>query len=254
MRLIPPAALVSVLLLTSTAHAGDSPAQWSGFHLGLTAGVARGSATSDASAFGTTPTYYWAAGDDTAVGTTARADLDWTRFTGGIEAGYVYQVGALVAGVDLGVSAFNSDASSSRSARYPSDPATSFNARSTIDTDWLVTLRPKLGFAFDRFLIEGSAGLAVTRIAVTETWQDGHGTNARASNSATKLGWTVGAALKYAVTEHWSVGADYLYTDFGDVSATGAVFNSGGGATGSTVTQSYDLQAHLVRVGVDYRF
>ena len=53
---------------------------------------------------------------------------------------------------------------------------------------------------------------------------------ASGANSATRVGWTLGAGVEYAVNNHWSLRAEYRYTDFGhlaispDPSSVGAVF------------------------------
>jgi outer membrane immunogenic protein len=54
------------------------------------------------------------------------------------------------------------------------------------------------------------------------------------------------------LTRTWSVKAEYLYVDFGDVSSTSAVAETTGGA--STLNHSADLTANIVRAGINYRF
>lgn len=53
------------------------------------------------------------------------------------------------------------------------------------------------GFAFDRLLAYGTAGVAV-------------------ENLEALFGWAAGAGVEYAVTDHWIVGAEYVHYDFAD--------------------------------------
>lgn len=60
-----------------------------------------------------------------------------------------------------------------------------------------------------------------------------------ASDSATKIGWTVGGGVEYAFMGNWSVKLEYLYADLGK-------FELGGG--------DVDFNTHIVRAGLNYRF
>ena len=66
--------------------------------------------------------------------------------------------------------------------------------------------------------------------------------------SHTHAGWTVGGGIEYAVTDNWSVRAEYRYTDFGHLTdITPFVFG-----IGSTVTHHETENA--VRAGFSYKF
>jgi outer membrane immunogenic protein len=59
------------------------------------------------------------------------------------------------------------------------------------------------------------------------------------SESDTRIGWTVGAGLEYALWSNWSVKVEYLYADLGS-------FEFAGG--------NIDFNTHIVRGGINYRF
>ncbi|TIS12923.1 MAG: porin family protein, partial [Mesorhizobium sp.] len=71
-------------------------------------------------------------------------------------------------------------------------------------------VRGRLGYAFDRFLVYGDAGVAFTKykIAETEPFPDSFGGGSR-------VGWTAGLGAEYALTDHWTAGAEWNYYDFG---------------------------------------
>ena len=75
------------------------------------------------------------------------------------------------------------------------------------------------------------------------------------SASTTRVGWTVGGGIEYAITNNWSVRAEYRYTEFGhstmyanssfwDFPVLGAI-----GAFGNRT-----LNENRVQVGFSYKF
>ncbi len=77
------------------------------------------------------------------------------------------------------------------------------------DLDYLGTVRGRLGLAFDRVLVYGTAGVGWLGTEMT--------LNNGATNTDTKLdhfGWVAGAGAEWAVTDNVSVRAEYLYGDF----------------------------------------
>ncbi|RUX26608.1 porin family protein [Mesorhizobium sp. M7A.F.Ca.US.011.01.1.1] len=105
------------------------------------------------------------------------------------------------------------------------------------------TVRGRLGYAFDRFLPYVTGGLAVANFKhqwtetadPTDSWPDFGGAEA---------GWTAGAGIEYALTDHWTAKAEYLYADFGDVTST----NEDG------YRMTVDRSVNTVRFGVNYKF
>ena len=66
--------------------------------------------------------------------------------------------------------------------------------------------------------------------------------------SETRVGWTVGAGVEWAVWENWSVKLEYDYLDFGSRTVT---FNDPlSGAANISVSQ----RISEVKLGVNYRF
>jgi outer membrane immunogenic protein len=76
----------------------------------------------------------------------------------------------------------------------------------TVDNTWNGTLRARAGFAFNRFLIYGTGGLAYGGIEVK---------NGGKSDSSTPLGWTIGAGMEAAFTDNVIGRLEYRYTDLG---------------------------------------
>jgi outer membrane immunogenic protein len=114
------------------------------------------------------------------------------------------------------------------------------------ESDWLATLRGRVGYAFpglagDNVLIYGTAGGAFARIKTglipPSTF-----------DTSTVAGWAVGAGVEVAFAQNWTAKAEYLFVDLPNVTCT--TQTNCGVLAGSTVT----LNENMVRVGVNYRF
>ena len=79
------------------------------------------------------------------------------------------------------------------------------------EVDWKGFFRGRLGYAWDRFMIYGTAGGAVASLKNV-------GNNP--SDIQTKLGWTVGGGVEMALTNNVVARVDYSYADFGTYNFT----------------------------------
>jgi len=129
--------------------------------------------------------------------------------------------------------------------------------------DYFGTIRARLGYAFDRFLPYITGGLAYGKFGYSETFRstyvdwvgipwDG---SYSSSKSTTKWGWTIGAGAEYALTDNWSIRAEYLYVHLGKMDYAFLVPNlDTWGAQKDVRFGSIDGNFHTTRVGVNYRF
>lgn len=78
--------------------------------------------------------------------------------------------------------------------------------RTRLNSDWNGATRGRIGYAFDRFLVYGAAGIAYADREI-------RGPNARGDKTA--VGWTVGGGVEAAVTDNVVARAEYRYTDYG---------------------------------------
>jgi len=100
------------------------------------------------------------------------------------------------------------------------------------------SIRGRVGLAWDRALIYATGGVAFGgfntdgSIANTGFLNGGNPFFASGNVSNTRVGWTVGGGIQYAVTNNWSIFAEYRYTNWGSIREnnfgllpTGAFFN-----------------------------
>ena len=149
----------------------------------------------------------------------------------GIQAGYNYQMGSFVAGLEA-----NADIVNIRGSAPCPGPSYGCRHNETFNG----ALRGRLGFAGDRFLAYVTGGVAFANIrerAVNSTL---------VSFGQTKgtTGWTLGAGVEYAFTNHWSVGLEYAYSSYG---AKKYIIDGG------TVIKA-KVHSNVVKVGVNYHF
>jgi outer membrane immunogenic protein len=115
------------------------------------------------------------------------------------------------------------------------------------NSDWLGTARARVGYAFDRVLIFGTAGGAFGNMRAV--------LNPPGTSIAipTQLGWTVGAGAEYAFTEAISAKVEYLFVNLGTAGCPAAI-GCAGLVTPAGSTGTLSLSESLVRGGVNYRF
>jgi outer membrane immunogenic protein len=167
---------------------GDS---WAGFYLGGNFGYAWGS-----------------------------VDNAWAKpsgFVGGLQAGYNFQRGPWVFGVEGDIQGSSADG---------------MFAAWKFSNPWFGTVRGRGGYAFNNILFYGTLGLAFGELrAATFGLSESH----------TNVGWTAGVGAEFGFAKNWSAKIEYLYVDLA---------NSNFVITGA----SHGLSFGTVRAGVNYRF
>ena len=232
--LLAASALVSLSLLAPAAHAADvaAPAvyDWSGFYVGLNAGIAWNNTEidNDIKYDGLDEPPPWL--DDVGNDLTG----DDSVFTGGALIGYNWQMDSLVLGVeaDINYLGFSGDASHDRDlggvdpevlsfAAVPDKEQPHLNSTHDLsfDADWFGTLRGRVGFAADNFLFYGTGGLAYGHLQAESDFRlYDHGTELgrwKSSVDDINWGWTIGAGMEYGI-DNWSLGVEYLFVDLGE--------------------------------------
>ncbi len=119
---------------------------------------------------------------------------------GGAFAGYNYQIDQMVLGAEADIAFMTMG-----DERYAAG-----ENFVTAHTNFVGSVRGRLGYAFDHALVYATGGLAFasadTNIPLTAiSINDGDGT---------RWGWTLGAGTEYALSDHWIAGVEYRYTQY----------------------------------------
>ena len=242
------------------------PFSWTGFYVGVNAGYAWGDSDARFTNDCNVPpgTGVFCSGNVRNAEANAiqasgnQGSLDPDGFIGGVQAGYNWQSGSAVLGVELDFNAFNVNASRSASGVTPLT-VSNYNIGSALDTDWLFTARGRLGWIVGpTVLAYVTGGLAVTDIQVSQFYNDNllapPGFSTSSTTTSTKTGWTLGGGLEWALTNSWTMKAEYLYVDFGRVSTSGNVTSAAFPGFATPHHTSADLNVHIARVGINYKF
>jgi outer membrane immunogenic protein len=138
-------------------------------------------------------------------------------FAGGAQAGYNWQTGPWVFGVEGDIQATGAEDTF---------------APWKFSNPWFGTLRGRAGYALSNILFYGTAGLAFGEL---------RGETFGLSESHTNAGWTAGAGAEFAFAPNWSAKLEYLYVDLAN--------------SGFTITHmSNGYRFGTVRAGVNYHF
>lgn len=165
---------------------------------------------------------------------------------GGLTLGYNHQGGLFIWGIEGDVTWRGPD-----TGKATFLPAFGAIQQFTESHDWLITLRPRVGFAYYRAFIYATGGVAFSSIAHAVAFQDPSNVLAPVTvhESSTRTGWTLGTGVEYVLASHLTFKGEYLFVDFGSVNvATPTV--GGWWATGTRFAD----QEHILRAGLNYKF
>ncbi|MDP1640407.1 MAG: outer membrane beta-barrel protein [Hyphomicrobium sp.] len=199
------------------------------------------------------------AANGAAVAASGTGDLSSRGFTGGIQGGYNWQHGNIVFGGEGDFGAFNLRKSASPTGVFPFPfLGTAYALNESMSTDWLITLRGRLGYTVaPHLLLYATAGVALTDFSFSSSYSDNAidatfpGGTGAASISTVRTGWAVGGGGEWMLDSRWSVKAEYLYLDFGSTDLAVATSNTADYT--QTMVVDADLLAQVARVGINYR-
>jgi opacity protein-like surface antigen len=209
----------------------DGPVAWTGHNwTGLYIGGAAG---------GTIAYEHWVFPSN---GASTNPDLAGVLVGG--QAGYNYQIGKFVAGIEG-----DWDYTNARGGKACPRPTIFFSCES--DADQLGSIAARLGYTWGRALFYVKGGWAFGEVSAR-----GH-LNPRTvevlgglpqppadpvSTPNWESGWTIGGGMEFALADRWSAKAEYMHYDLGASSYTVSIGSAANISTGGD----------LVRVGVNY--
>jgi outer membrane immunogenic protein len=228
--------------VASAAAAGA----WSGPYAGLFAGYGRGDAGATEPYDGNFGFFYNFTGNPYSY------SVDGAL--AGAVAGYNWQRGRIVTGIEGEIGYFGLNGS----AIDPNGTASGTpDTTTTFRSDGYGALNLRLGVVTGGALLYVKGGVAALNarastidpcIAPPTTC----GTSTLTmQGSKTMVGWSLGGGVEWALGPRWTAKLDYTYFDFGSIRTAGTV---GPAITTEFYTQSIDVTAHTVKVGVNYRW
>jgi outer membrane immunogenic protein len=212
------ASVAGLALTGSAAFAADLPSRapppvylppvpiftWTGIYLGGQVGYAWGNNSG-----GT-----FVAGDGLGDIFTANFSGSPQGVIGGAHVGYNYQINQWVLGIEGSVdgTSLSKTVVATGTDLFGATALVTAHSNSNIQG----SIRGRLGVAWDRALLYATGGVAFAGFNSSITDTSGFltgipGTSASFSN--TRVGWTVGGGIEYAITNNWSVRGEYRYSN-----------------------------------------
>ena len=214
---------VSIMILPlDTPTAGEKPAtgaatsrvEWNGWYVGGQAGFIGGNANAivaDPGSIGATPAF---------------GHLD-----GGLQIGCNEVLPSrlfLGAAADLSFPDFLEDGIVSSTTTTPGGTVTE-------KIDFVATVRARLGYAVDRWLVYGTAGFAPSQTHFVES---SAADNDPDNMLSLRVGWALGAGAEFSIAPGWTASVEYLYER---LEQSSAVFPSGTGIQSTPAVHSFRM-------------
>ena len=240
--------------------------RWSGAYLGGYIGGAWGNAKVTTTAGTVTDTSYFTSNATiNAVAQKGSQTFIPSAFIGGVQFGDNWMFKNYIYGfvLDYGSLSLHDD-NEVQNSTQPDDSG-SYSIKTSFNTDWMYTIRGRLGWAPNLAwpaMIYGTGGLAVTKLNVSNQFSD---TNTLAgvgagSNSTTINGWTIGMGIEFPVTQNLTINSEYLDANFGSVAVKSSVYNTTAGfgidyqSLVSSLSTRAPLYANFLKIGLNYKF
>ena len=170
---------------------------------------------------------------------------------GGAQVGANLQLGAVVLGAEADGQWADISDESAATVVVPSG-----TSPYTIGTSNLVqrfgTVRARLGVAWDRTLVYGTAGLAWGRVSHTLIFEDAGGFTALGHQAGTQVGYAVGCGVEHMLTPRLSLKVEYQYIDLGSEDYVVRERATGAG-TAFFLNTTTETDFHTVRLGLNYK-
>jgi outer membrane immunogenic protein len=235
---------------------------WTGFYAGANAGGAFKRESNSLSVENDSVTNYFFAPALPGVDASGSRKLNDEGFTAGVQAGYNGQSGRFVWGVEIDFNWLDLSTKRGGTSLYTTNSAP-YVLTVKESTDWLLTARPRVGWAVDSWLLYGTFGLAVSHSNFEQFFAEQPFTPApeNVSASRTKIGWVVGTGVEVALWGNWTAKGEYLFARFDGTDVVGRLGAANGASPtpgfvdGAKFTNSLShLDLHLARIGLNYHF
>jgi len=258
--------------MAATASAADMPARgpavaqapyvaplftWTGFYVGLNAGAAWHGSDNCPGLYG-----YSSGVIGSRVNAFAPAcNSDNAAFTGGVQAGFNWQMGSVVVGLEGDVNWIGNDSRRGFN-NYALTSAITGVATYGLDgspqSNMLGSIRGRLGWSFDRAMLYVTGGAAFRNSGSDEVIYAYNSSGATlasytVNSGRNNVGWSLGGGLEWAFTNNVSLKIEYLHSQFdrgNNLFVTSTSSYNGYAFRNDNGTDSIDV----VRFGINYRF
>lgn len=163
---------------------------------------------------------------------------------GGVQAGYNYQIGNWVLGLEADIQASGQSQDANCLLLFCGTGAQSASIEQKLS--WFGTARARIGYTSTSGVMAYYTGGFAFGDVETTVNEAVAGTSGAFTFSDTKTGWTLGAGIEAALGGNWTGKLEYLYLDLGEVDGTYTFV--------APRRITHDVNSHIFRAGLNYRF
>ena len=215
-----------------------SASPWAGFYVGLHGGIG----WADHRIRSVTPSSASLAGFRHTL-------VEPTGFVGGSHAGYNWQFGNAV----LGLEAEMTGATLSGRSQSPSPLQAGVTIMQEASLAGVAAISGRAGYAAGDWLLYAKMGWALGRFSAETMTRNAAGAiTTQAMGDQYRDGWLAGAGVEYRFGPRMSLKVEYDFIDFG--SARSSVTEFGAVTGGQRLMRRDETQAHIVKVGISHAY
>jgi len=242
-------------VITTQAHSEENLAQnWQGFYGGLALGGAYNTTHPD------TEVLYSGYFVDGGGGSSDRAQLNpilqktlkgWD-LTGSALVGYDFQSGNITYGIEGDLTLMDYSESKGVGTTIYDTNADTFTTDTTVKTNFMISLRPKIGYVVGNFQLYASTGISVSRFKMTHNFSDtSTGTDLSYSDTKTAFGISSSVGANYRINNGWALRGEYIFNYYPNVFNGQSEYN---GDAANDFNYGGSFQSNNIRFAVIKKF
>lgn len=224
------------------------PFTWAGPYFGLNIG---GQWTSDKISTTSASTGFLGPVEAASINSLSPGTLTSTGVIGGMQAGYNWQFDQVVVGLEA-----DFEGAATRGNRdvvgIVGAPVGQGLSQTVKTPMFMMTVRPRLGWAFDHTLVYVTGGYAFATYQVVDEYP--YLSFVQSNITAKQSGWTAGAGLEYAFYKGMSLKLEYLYVGLGSFNSTISPLAADAPPPPANIVVHHNASDNIVRLGLNFHF
>ncbi|MAZ32865.1 MAG: hypothetical protein CMO06_06935 [Thalassospira sp.] len=252
------AAVMAFSITTFNAKASEN-LDWQGFYGGFALGGMYGASNPDSEA--QSSGYFSEQSDLDQLRPGLQEKIDGYSASGSGLFGYDHRQGNMIYGIEADLTVMDySETSNAGPVTFTSSPTIDFSTQTTVKTNFAFSIRPKIGYAFDNWMIHAAAGPSLSQFKYKFRYVDDNGSGQPVDFDETSwaLGLSSNVGAAYNLGDGWSLRGDYVFNYYPEIVDKSQSFDRFVPLAAASFTGSFkheaDFQSHTIRFGLIKRF
>jgi len=173
-----------------------------------------------------------------------------SSWAAGGQAGYNWQQGPFVYGIETDLSGTNLKSSMTGGLTQALGTCANSTANTEANIDWYGTVRGRAGWTVDKVLFYGTGGLAYGKVDLNSNFNTAS-LSLNSQTSSIRTGWVAGGGIAYMLLANVFLNLEYQYVDLGTATLAASTAN---GTWNIGQIASAHAQFSVVTAGLSWRF